>query len=138
LTNKHIDVSRLFIYYNARKKDKEKGSLPLYITDDGAGVNSTIDTLKEFGTCMEYNWPYLKAIVNEKPTRNTYHEAKDFIITESLEIPVDLYCMKLCLAQGFPFLFGLELYASFNKAASNGGVVLMPKSSMAADAAHGR
>jgi hypothetical protein len=137
-TNKHVDVSRLFIYYNARKKEKEKENLPLHIVDEGATVTSTIDALKESGTCAESNWPYLKAIVNEKPTRNTYHEAKGLTITEALEIPVDLYYMKSCLAQGFPFLFGLQLYESFNKAASNRGVVPMPKSSMAAHAAHGR
>jgi hypothetical protein len=131
-------VSRLFIYYNARRKEKEKENLPLHIVDEGATVTSTIDTLKESGTCVESNWPYLKAIVNEKPTRNTYHEAKGFTITEALEIPVNLYYMKSCLAQGFPFLFGLQLYESFNKAESNRGVVPMPKSSMTAHAAHGR
>ena len=131
-----MHVSRLFIYYNARKKEKE--NLPINIIDEGATVTSTIDTLKELGTCVEANWPYLKAIVNVKPTRNTYHEAKRFTITEALEIPVDLYYMKSCLAQGFPFLFGLQVYESFNKAASNRGVVPMPKSSMATHAVHGR
>jgi C1A family cysteine protease len=137
-TKQHIDVSRLFIYYNARRKEKEKENLPIRIADEGATITSTIDTIKELGTCVEANWPYLKAIVNEKPTRDIYHKAKELTVTEALEIPVDLYYMKSCLAQGFPFLFGIQLYESFNKAASNRGVVPVPKASMAARAVHGR
>ncbi len=136
MTNQHIDVSRLFIYYNARKKEKEKDNLPIHITDEGAGVTSTIEVLKEFGTCLEEKWPHLRAIVNEKPTRDTYQEGKQFTITEALEIPVDLHYMKSCLSQGFPFVFGLQLFEPFNKAESNGGKVPMPKDSMAAHREH--
>jgi hypothetical protein len=137
-TDRHIDVSRLFIYYNARRKEKEKENLPLQIEDEGATITSTIESLKELGTCAEPYWPYIKAIVNAKPTRNVYYEAKGLTITEALEIPVDLFYMKSCLAQGFPFLFGLQLYKSFHKAKYNGGQVPMPKSSMAAHAVHGK
>jgi hypothetical protein len=137
-TARHLDVSRLFIYYNARKKEKEKENLPLIIIDEGATITSTIDTLKEQGTCVEPNWPYIKAIVNEKPTRNIYYEAKGLTITQALEIPVDLHYMKSCLAQGFPFVFGLQIYQSFHKAEYYGGVVPIPKFAMAAHATHGR
>jgi hypothetical protein len=131
-------VSRLFIYYNARKKDKEMDCSSSIIMDEGATITSTIDALKEIGACLESNWPYIKRIVNREPSEMSYKEAQECTIVEALQIPVNLYYMKSCLAQGFPFLFGIQLYASFDKAASNGGVVPLPKSSMAARASHGK
>ena len=131
-------MSRLFIYYNARRKDKEKDNLPSIITDEGATITSTIDTLKERGACLEKNWPYIKTIVNLKPSGKSFKEAKESPSIEALQIPVDIYHMKSCLAQGFPFLFGLQLYASFDKAATNKGVVPTPTTSMASRAAHGK
>jgi hypothetical protein len=136
--NRRIDASRLFIYYNARKKDIEKDNSPPAIVDKGASITSTIDSLKEMGSCSERNWPYIKSIVNLKPSRKSRKEAKESTIVGAMEIPVDLYYMKACLAQGYPFIFGLQLYASFDKAATNDGVVPMPKSSMLARADHGK
>jgi len=136
-TNKHVDVSRLFIYYNARKKDLEDEKSEPIITDSGCTVTSTIEALKEIGVCLESNWPYKKKRVNFKPSRMSYREAKGSTIIEAMKLPVDLHVMKLCLAQGFPFLFGLQLYPSFIKAGFNGGVVPVPKASAATLAVHG-
>jgi hypothetical protein len=139
-TNKDIGVSRLFVYYNARKKDLdlENDKSRRTITDEGSTVTSTIDALKELGVCFESVWPYKKRYVNRKPSRESYRAAKASTIVEAMTVPVDLYHMKSCLAQGFPFLFGLQLYASFDKASFNGGVVPIPKASAAARASHGR
>ncbi len=49
---------------------------------------------------------------------------------------VDLNEMKTCLAQGFPFAFGVRLYESFNDAAES-GVVPKPESTEAERGAHG-
>ncbi len=50
---------------------------------------------------------------------------------------VDLNEMKTCLAQGFPFAFGVKLFESFNDAAKN-GVVPKPGSADTARGSHGK
>ena len=131
-------MSRLFLYYNARIKDLQKDKLPLTLTDEGCTVTSAIEALKELGICLESTWAYKKKIVNRQPSRTSFKAAKESTILEALTVPVDLYHMKSCLAQGFPFVFGLQLYASFDKAGFNGGNVPVPKASAAARASHGK
>jgi hypothetical protein len=45
--------------------------------------------------------------------------------------------MKSCLAQGFPFAFGLRLYSSFDQA-SKTGIVPMPNAWENGRQSHGR
>ncbi|CAF0784632.1 unnamed protein product [Adineta ricciae] len=117
-----IAVSRLFIYYNERAKEN-----PSNITDSGATLTDGIETIEEFGVCLESFWPYDISQVNTKPSDEAYQEAVGHKITNALQVNRDLNEMKSCLAQGFPFAFGLQLYPSFNKA-TTGGVVRMPSS----------
>ncbi len=130
---RNTDVSRLFIYYNARAKDSRSRAL----TDSGCTMTSAIETLEEFGICLESNWPYEISKVNTRPSDRAYEEARNHKITEALQIDIDLDEMKSCLAQGFPFAFGLRLFKSFNKALRT-GVVPMPIASDRVRSSHGR
>ena len=125
LTKKHdhanIDVSRLFIYYNARVQQNKSAS----IADSGASMTDTIEALEEYGACLESIWPYDLAKVNMRPNDEAYQAAKSHRITQALKINIDLHEMKSSIAQGFPFVFGLRLFTSFDKAAKS-GVVPMP------------
>jgi hypothetical protein len=115
-------VSRLFIYYNAHLKDEESED----IEDSGCTVTSAIESLEESGTCLESIWPYYKKRVNKCPHDEAYQAAEDHKINDALQLNIDLHEMKSCLAQGFPFVFSLELYKSFDKADKK-GIVPMPK-----------
>ena len=44
-----IDVSRLFIYYNARVRDEGSDE---NLEDEGCTITSAIESLEEFGTCL--------------------------------------------------------------------------------------
>jgi hypothetical protein len=88
-------------------------------------MTSAIEALEEFGTCLESVWPYDISRVNTRPNEQAYQEAERHKITEALQVDINLYEMKSCLAQGFPFAFGLKLYTSFDQAAKT-GVVPMP------------
>jgi C1A family cysteine protease len=112
------DVSRLFVYFNARKYDGIKG-------DQGSTICGSIAVLEEVGACTEETWPYDPKIVNRRPSEEAYEEAKRFLIEEAEEINVDLYAMKHCLAEGYPFAFGLLLFSSFDRARRK-GIVPMP------------
>jgi C1A family cysteine protease len=130
---RNTDVSRLFIYYNGRaKEDKSR-----VLTDSGCTMTSAIEALEEYGTCLESIWPYEISQVNSRPNDRAFQEAKNHKITEALQIEIDLYEMKSCLAQGFPFAFGLRLFKSFDKA-SISGVVPMPNASDRVRSSHGR
>ncbi|CAF3395317.1 unnamed protein product [Rotaria socialis] len=127
-----IDVSRLFIYYNARVKDQRSEK----VIDSGCTMTSAIEALEEFGTCLESIWPYDISNVNVQPNDQAYRESISHKITEALRINIDLHEMKSCLAQGFPFAFGLILYASFDNARTT-GVVPMPNQSESSQQSYG-
>ena len=129
-----IDVSRLFIYFNARAKDKDtEENLP----DSGCTITSAIESLQEMGTCLESIWPYDIKQVNKRPSDDAYSAAEYNTINDALQVEVDLYEMKSCLAQGYPFVFGMRLFKSFDKAREK-GIVPMPKEDDVKRSAHGR
>ncbi|CAF1251796.1 unnamed protein product [Adineta steineri] len=114
---RNIDVSRLFIYYTGRAKKNED-----IIKDTGCSMTHIIEALEESGTCLESLWPYDIPSVNKKPNDHAYEQAKNHKITDAFKLNFDLNEMKTCLAQGFPFAFGIHLYKSFNKATTCGVV----------------
>ncbi|CAF3440069.1 unnamed protein product [Rotaria sp. Silwood2] len=121
-TGRHIDVSRLFMYYNARVKGNVDGGP---IEDVGCVMTDAIEALSEFGVCLESLWPYDISKVDTRPSEQAFAQAKDHSIKPAASVDIDLNAMKKCLADGFPFVFGLDLFASFNKA-SESGIVPMP------------
>ena len=133
-TGRLEDVSRLFIYYNARVRDNDDNP---HVIDDGSTIPSTIETIEELGVCPEYIWPYNIKKVNTKPTKQAYSIAPQYSISEALEVDINVNEMKSCLAQGFPILVIIELYKSFDKAEAH-GIVPMPKSNETSRSSHGR
>ncbi len=91
-------------------------------------MTSAIEALEESGVCLESIWPYDISQVNTRPSDEAYQAAKPHKITQALQVNIDVNEMKSCLAQGFPFAFGLRLFTSFDQA-SQTGVVPMPSSS---------
>ena len=113
------DVSRLFIYYNARDLDGASDS------DEGTYLRSCVKVLKKYGTCAETTWPFDLHRIFEPPHESAYTEATNFLIEDAYRVKVDLDAMRQCLADGYPFTFGLDLFSSFQKAGSK-GLVPMP------------
>ncbi|MBD2537685.1 C1 family peptidase [Coleofasciculus sp. FACHB-SPT36] len=108
------DVSRLFIYYNAR-------SLAGEIDEDaGATLRNCIQVLRKMGACSELTWPYHPERLFHRPHDQAYEEATQFLIDDAERIDVDLYAMKHCLAEGYPFAFGLQLFDSFMREGNKG------------------
>ncbi len=100
-------------------------------------MTNAIEALEEFGTCLESVRPYEISSVNTRPSEDAFEQAKSQQITSALKVNIDLTEMKTCLAQGFPFAFGLRLYESVDKAAKN-GVVPIPDESEKSRTEHGR
>ncbi|CAF1173762.1 unnamed protein product [Adineta ricciae] len=129
----NVDVSRLFIYYNGRVKNTHS----TVVTDSGCSMTNAIEALEELGTCLESIWPYDIARVNERPNDTAFEKGSKHRIHQALHVKIDLNEMKSCLAQGFPFAFGLRLYTSFDKAAQT-GLVPTPDETEQSRSEHGR
>jgi C1A family cysteine protease len=115
------DISRLFIYYNERVLAGTEDY------DSGASLRDGIKTLKKIGYCWETTWPYIIANFALKPPERCYIEAKKYRIKSYHRIS-RLSEMLICLAEGYPFIFGFTVYESFeSKKVSRTGIVNMPK-----------
>ena len=101
------DVSRLFIYYNARELDGTADE------DAGCVITSAIESLKEKGACSEKTWPYEIDKYSEQPPEEAYEEAANFVVEDMQLVPVSLDAWKQALAEGHPIIFGLSLFNSF-------------------------
>jgi C1A family cysteine protease len=115
------DVSRLFVYYNARYLDD------MHAEDTGSYMETAIKGLKEYGACSESNWPNQDDLILEEPNSDAYSEAESFKIIDSKHLETDLTVWKSALAEGYPIAFALNTFDSFDDACNNKGRVPMPK-----------
>ncbi|CAF0823168.1 unnamed protein product [Rotaria sp. Silwood1] len=121
-TGKHVDVSRLFIYYNGQMIDQRS----LEVTDDGASKQNTILGMRKFGICEESLWPYDEQLLNQEPPPHVY-EAASRVTVIPLKIPRNLVAMKTCVANEIPFLIGVRLLKTATmEAKTNQGYISMP------------
>jgi C1A family cysteine protease len=115
------DLSRLFIYYNERALE---GTVK---QDAGAMIRDGVKTLAKQGVCDESEWPYVITKFAVKPPAVCYKDGLKHPITSYHRI-VTLQEMRMCLAEGYPFVFGFTVYESFESAAvAKTGQLNMPK-----------
>lgn len=114
------DKSRLFIYYNERALEGHVNE------DSGAMLRDGIKVCAKYGACDEEIWPYNIKKFAAAPSVKAYTDGLQHKIVSYHRI-LALDEMRLCLAQGFPFVFGFAVYESFEtqKVAST-GIVNMP------------
>jgi len=127
-TKKEVDMSRLFLYYIARK-----------ITDsdelgEGCNIYTALKNAQSLGVCMEKTWPYLIDNTDLSPPSFAYLEAEKFKIESFQNIKAELNNMLSCLSEGYPFVFGIRLFESFNS--NNNGVIPVPKKGELASSEH--
>ena len=99
-------LSRLFGYYNVRVLE---GSVE---QDNGATLADVMTILVKHGLCHESSWTYLESNLYKKPPAQCYIEAipHKLLMYQRLRTLDD---MKSCIAAGFPFVFGIQVYTSF-------------------------
>lgn len=102
------DVSRLFIYYNARLGFGGE------LTDFGASLRMVIAGLKGKGACAESVWPFVPGAVNQPPPPEAYAQAAGFVVDIEERVPTDERAWKEALARGYPIIFALNLFRSFS------------------------
>lgn len=128
-TQRDYDVSRMFIYYNARDIGGIDG-------DNGSVIADAIEGLRQHGACAEETWPFELSEVNSEPSTEAYDEAGQFVVEDMQLVPMDLNAWKSALAEGYPIVFGISLYESFDKQRKR-GVVPLPTPNEVSRASHG-
>lgn len=121
-----IVPARLGIYYYARQLE---GTV---MSDSGAEIRDGLKVVAKRGYVDESKWPYdIKTFTKEVdpiPLRSTervltYHRVR--LVASQ---------MMLCLAAGFPFVFGISVYSSFMDATD--GVIPLPSPSETLEGGH--
>jgi C1A family cysteine protease len=109
--------SRLFIYYNERVMEGTVAE------DAGAELRDGIKSVVNQGVCPEPEWPYMVEAFATKPSDDCYENAlKDLVLQYQRVDNTSLEQMKSCLAEGFPFVFGITVYSNFPMTTISGSV----------------
>jgi C1A family cysteine protease len=100
--------SPLFTYYATRK------AVDPVLTDSGATIRDALKSAARDGVSMERVWPYVIEKYNEHPPEEAWNVAEKHQALEYLKLDdFDKNVWLNCLNDGYPFVFGLNLYASF-------------------------
>ena len=126
--NPHRDLSRAFLYFNARKLGKP------VIKDDGTAVPHAMAALIAHGICEERLWPLSEITVNDPPTQACYENAMHYGGIEFAQVKHDAPVTHI-LSMGLPVVFGTQLPREAYKVAHQTGVVPMPNPQQAGDPA---
>jgi len=119
--------SRLFIYYNERAIEHDVES------DAGAAIRDGIKSVATQGDCPENEWPYDEQKFTVKPPKSCYQDALKYKAVTYQRIDHNLNQMKGCLANGYPFVFGISVYANFPMKA---GTIPMPGNAAGTNEGH--
>ena len=116
-----IDLSRLFVYYNARVIEET--------VNEDYGVVYMRNALKgcnHYGLCTELLWPYDESKFAEKPSEEAYNDG--------LKRPIISYAtvngitnMLEVLNLGYPIVIGMETYEGFMELDQTNSVISMPE-----------
>ena len=113
--------SRLFIYYNERVIEGTVNE------DSGAMIRDGIKSVAKQGACRESLWPYNISKFRKRPPCECYTEAVKHTAIEYRRVSQTLNDLQACLASGYPFVFGIAVYDSFeSNQVAHTGIVPMP------------
>jgi C1A family cysteine protease len=113
--------SRLQIYYDVRTIE---GSVQ---EDSGVETRDVLKTLANTGAAPESLWPYRVEKFIDKPSDSVYSQAAKYKLKSYSRLRSGSNYLQ-CLASGFPFLLGVELFESFESAEfARHGIMPMPQ-----------
>ena len=76
----HVDLSRMFVYYNARLEIGNE------LRDDGSHISLAFGTLNRHGVCSESTWAYDPSKVFTRPSWMSYREAYAHTLSRAFRI----------------------------------------------------
>jgi C1A family cysteine protease len=115
------DLSRLFVYYNARLLEN---SIDL---DSGVYLKDGIKAVHKFGVCNETIWPYLINKFDIMPSHDSYLDATSKVIDRYHRVET-INDIKKIVSAGYPVVAGIEVFGDFDNIGSASSVLPMPMS----------
>jgi C1A family cysteine protease len=115
---KFVDLSRLFVYFNARLLDGFTDE------DNGAFVRDAVKAAYKYGLCTELTWPYLTEKFAVVPDLRSYQEAKQRTIQSYYRVS-GLDEILNALNSDHPVVAGMQVFDSFMEL-ENDGVYDLP------------
>lgn len=113
--------SRLFTYYLSRELEGTTSE------DAGAYIRDVVKVTNKSGYVFEKDWKYTRKNLFRKPPEILYNDASTRRIERYERIgDGNTVRMMTCLAEGFPFIFGMLVYAHAFEIAGRTGVMPMP------------
>ena len=106
MPDKYDDLSRLFVYYNARVIEDVVNE------DVGAYIRDAIKAVQKYGICKESIWPYIIDNFALPPTIDSYTDAKNRNIKRYYRIN-KVNDLLDALNKDMPVVFSMEVYKSF-------------------------
>ena len=120
-----VMLSRLFLYYNGRMIE---GTIQ---SDSGCQLRDVIKCAAQFGAPPETEWPYSDqnpGPFETKPPPEVYASALKHKVVSYSRVARSLSQFKGCLAQGFPFAFGFQVYEEFESdEVAKTGILTLPR-----------
>jgi len=116
LGHTYEDLSRLFVYYNARTLD---GSIANNNIAYGSTLRNNIKTCVDIGVCTEALWPYTTMLWNILPNCDAYTDAIRHRVTDYYRLDNNDN-IEYALAEGNCVIFGIQLYTEFETIGSDG------------------
>ena len=102
-----IKLSRMFVYWNLRFLEND-------IDQDGGGeLRDGAKALATYGAPHEADFPFTMDNLFKQPPQVAYKDAINNITKTYLTVGQTEQEFKQCLAEGYPFVFGTDLYEAF-------------------------
>lgn len=121
-TGKHLPLSRLMIYYNAREKEGYAHA------DTGCQIVDAVGEMVRLGACDERWWPYIESKFAVKPPPCRYAEALKHRVVRSYKVDnTDGRSIRLALTNGHPVVFGSLVYSGIQTLTRHNDVLPMPR-----------
>lgn len=114
-----IVLSRLAHYWDVRRMNGEIDQ------DNGSTIRDGIKSIKATGLCLESEWPYDVRKWRDQPPLSALHSGYHRHKSLSYWRITSRSDMFHCLADGFPFVFGMVLFPQYEEVGPD-GVVKMP------------
>lgn len=112
------DMSRLFVYYNARSLSDAEAQ------DVGSFIHHGMAAVLAYGACEAALWPFQESSVTVKPSSQCYEAAMKHEAVQYARAPRGEKALT-ALAEGLPVVFGMFAPMDYYDAAAKTGV--MPK-----------
>lgn len=113
------DLSRLFVYYNARRLSDST------MLDQGSFIHHGMAAVLAYGACEAALWPFMESMVIMQPPETAYQNARNYDAVQYARTPRGVPALT-ALAHGLPVVFGMYAPGEYYDAAAQTGRMPRP------------